>query len=452
MRRPLSSAERAVLVAVVLAVGLLLRVGFALDTVVVDPVRADAAHYVQYARNLHAHGVYGLGGGAPPAPDSFRSPGYPAFLLLHLWVFGEDTFCAAVRFTQAVLDGVTVWLAFAIARRLLPFPAALAAAALTACSPHLVANTGYLLTETLTTFALVLAVWALLRLAAGRGRGWLCGAALALATLSNEALLPLAGLLLFVAWRARPDPAVRRALLVSAAVCAVAQGAWQVRNASLPAGALRGSSRALQTISHGTYPDFVFHDPRYRLMPYREDPEQPRYGTDPAHFVRVFAERVAERPLRYASWYALEKPLHVWGFDGLQATREIYVYPVARSVYDERPAANLTLAAMRALHWPIVALMAVGLVFARRRPRAACDLLPYRLLGVCILWGTALGVVFAPWPRYVMPMRPLSFVLAAWGGLCLWRALTRQRAAPAERPGGSVEDAAPRREEPVTVG
>jgi hypothetical protein len=183
----------------------------------------------------------------------------------------------------------------------------------------------------------------------------------------------------------------------------------------------RGSSRALQTISHGTYPGLIFRDPRWRCMPYRDDPEQPRFGSDFAHFRTVLAQRVAERPWRYLSWYTVEKPLHLWGFDGLQASRDIYTYEVARSLYDENPVAGATLTVMRWLHWPLVALAgAAALLLLRRRERARAPALPLCLVA-CLAWGTVVGVVFAPWPRYVIPLRPELFMLAAYGAYRLAR-------------------------------
>ncbi|MEZ5963434.1 MAG: glycosyltransferase family 39 protein [Planctomycetota bacterium] len=440
MSRPLSPAERSVLVAVILAVALVLRVGFVLETHVANPIRADAAHYVQYASNLHERGVFGLGAGDDVRPDSFRSPGYPVFLWLHRAVFGADRLYVSARLSQAVLDTLTVLFAFWLARRVLPFAGALVAAALTALSPHLVANTGYLLTETQTTATLTAALVGLAGFGGGRSgvaRALATGAAFSLAVLTNEALAPVPWLLAALVYL-RADkprcPALRTQCLAMLAVCAVAQGGWALRNAVSVAGdAPRGASRALQTISHGTYPDFVYRDPRFRYMPYRDDPEQPRYGEDPGHFWRVFTSRVAERPWRYASWYLLEKPVHLWGFDGLQADREIYTYPASQTLYDKHAAAGMTLSLMRLLHWPLVLLGVLGAASALRwrrdRVRTPTTLLAFV---VCIGWMTVVGVVFAPWPRYVMPLRPALFVLATVASWRLVAALARRRPAAAE--------------------
>jgi hypothetical protein len=244
-------------------------------------------------------------------------------------------------------------------------------------------------------------------------------------SLCNEALAPLLFAVAFVLWRGGVGGRrSARALAWALGLCLVAQGAWAARNAiSLAPDAPRGSSRALQTISHGTYPGLETRDPRLRCMPYREDPEQPRFGADFGHFVHVLAARVRERPLRYASWYALEKPFYLWGFDGLQASRDIYTYEPAQSLYDDNAVAGVTLSLMRVLHWPLVALGLLGACMALRR-RGTSDTsarLMLRVLAVCLAYGTLLGVVFAPWPRYVLPLRPALFTVAMFAAVAVYR-------------------------------
>jgi hypothetical protein len=78
---------------------------------------------------------------------------------------------------------------------------------------------------------------------------------------------------------------------------------------------------------------------------------------------------------------------------------------------------------MRWLHWPLVALAAIGLVVLRRRwLKHDAQALPMAMLAACLVFGTLLGIVFAPWPRYVIPMRPALFVVAVFGALATWKA------------------------------
>lgn len=417
--------EAWVVLGIVVALGLFLRIAYVQTTWVDTPIRADAREYVTYAENLVHHGVLSKQTGVEePVPDSFRSPGYPLFLAAVMKIAGEELSedepgeagpaATVVLLVQAILGGLLVPLAFLLARRFLPVAPAVAAAALAALSPHLVTASGYLLTETL--FA-VLVLGGLVLLAGAQGaaawiRSLAAGLLLGLAWLVNESALPLPFVLAAVAWWAgRRRKRVHLAFLL-AFLAIVSAG--KVRNAvSVPPGAPTGGQRALRTLSHGTYPGFVHEDPEMRYYPYRDDPLASEYSRSLADFRRIFWSRFRERPGRYLSWYLLEKPWHLWGWDHLQGFEEIYVFPVAGSPYQENPVADATRVALKVLHPLLVllALAAVPLLWLRRRredaPAAALALAP-------LLLFTALGMVFAPWPRYVVPLRPELYAVALW--------------------------------------
>ena len=89
---------------------------------------------------------------------------------------------------------------------------------------------------------------------------------------------------------------------------------------------------------------------------------------------------------------------------------------------------------MRWLHWPLVAVAAIGLVVLRRRRRDQDpQTLQMAMLGACLVFGTLLGTVFAPWPRYVIPMRPALFVVAVFGVLAIWKAAVGRLQRSAQR-------------------
>ena len=167
----LASKGTAVLLAAVFAVALMMRVITVSDTEVDIPLRADAAQYYLYAINLKTYGVYSLADNIrrdtelnnPPSPDASRTPGYALFLLPFVDYPPSNDAIAAALMTQAVLSALTVLLAYALFRPALPTWAALATAALTALSPHLIVANVYVLTETLFTLLLIGFVLALTR-------------------------------------------------------------------------------------------------------------------------------------------------------------------------------------------------------------------------------------------------------------------------------------------------
>jgi len=433
--------ERAVVVGILFVVALVLRLGYVATTEVDGPLRADAGQYSTCAHNLLAHGTLSIDTGPAPRPDSFRSPGYPAFLALVLAGAGEARFVAAVSFVQAVLGALAVLVVYRLARRHVRPAWALAATALTALSPHLVTSTGYVLSEALSVPCLAVALLLYGR-CSSRGhwlRGVAAGAVFGAATLVNESLgaVPL----LLFAWLMREKGSRRVAIAFLAAYAALA-GGWQLRSALVvPPGAPTSGARVLATLSHGTYPGLFFATERHRYYPYQEDPEQPQFGRSWGRFAAVLGARIGERPLRYASWYLLEKPFWLWGWSIVQGRGDVYVYPVRTSLYETQPVAAATKAVMWLLHVPCLGLLLVAL--SRRR-------VPFAIAGT-LAWLTVVYTLSMPDPRYLTPAKPLLYIAAAIGAAAL---LDRRGAAaagaagrpaaaeaPAERPGAEERSA-----------
>jgi 4-amino-4-deoxy-L-arabinose transferase-like glycosyltransferase len=411
------ASERAVLVGIVVLVALALRWAFVATAHVPNPLRADAGEYAQCAHNLVEHGVWSLSTQVPPPPDSFRSPGYPLVLAACRVVAGE-TWYGAVRGLQVVLGALTTLFAFVLARAWLGYWPALAAAALTAFSPHLVVSSAYVLTENVTT---ALATGGLLALAHAQRHSWgriaVAGVALGAAAACNETLIVLPFAAACARWRSLG--AVRVAVLV--AVALVPTVAWAARNASQEL-ARTGSQRAIASISHGSYPGMVFRDPRWRGFPYREDPEQPAFGASWSNLGAVLGRRVAAEPWRYASWYLLEKPVWLWSHDLVQGNGPL-VYEVSNSPYDRNPVMAATQALMRWLHAPLMVLAALAAVFGALRPRAGDA---QHLLGLVAILATLAYLPVIPDPRYLQPVRPVLFVLGA-GAVAALVMVARQR-------------------------
>jgi len=417
------TSERGVLVGIVVAIGLALRIAFVAVGDVQSPLRADAGQYAQYAKNLVDHGTFSLASSVPPAPDSFRSPGYPLVLAACRWLAGETGWLPFAIALQVALGGITVLLVYRIARGLGGFAPALLAAALTAASPHLVVSTAYVLTECVSTFLVALAVWLLLG-AQGTGRRVASALVFGAAASCNETLvvLPIAAALAM--WSRG-----RGATLAWLALALLPLGAWTLRNQLQPL-ALRGSERATASISHGSYPGMVFRDPRLLGFPYREDPAQPAFGASWSGIADVLGPRIAAEPLRYATWYVLEKPVWLWSWPLVQG-RDVYVYDVANSPYERQPVMQASRAVMRWLHVPVMlagALAAAVCLWCRRRVGWQ-----WTTLAAAVALGTLAYVPVIPDPRYLQPLRPLVFVLAAVGGAAAiaWLARRRPSAAPA---------------------
>ncbi len=65
---------------IIIAAAALLRLSYNANTVIVEPIRADAANYLIYANNLLDHATFSKDRASPPVADSYWAPGYPTFL------------------------------------------------------------------------------------------------------------------------------------------------------------------------------------------------------------------------------------------------------------------------------------------------------------------------------------------------------------------------------------
>jgi hypothetical protein len=194
---------------------------------------------------------------------------------------------------------------------------------------------------------------------------------------------------------------------------------WTIRNHfSLSPESPTGTLRAISTLSHGAYPGFVYKDPGYKYYPYREDPSQPEFGSSFKSFRRILWERAKERPLRYLSWYLLEKPYYLWSWNMLQAQGDVYQYAVKTSLYKSSRSANLTRKIIKYLHpvFLILGLTGVAMVFIEWRKdknKVNCCSMHLFFAGICIYY-TLLYTITAPWPRYSVPLRPEFYLFSIW--------------------------------------
>lgn len=417
-----------VLLAVVTVIAIILRIGYVHFTTIEDPVRADAGQYVIYGLNLVQHGTFSNDyPSRVPRPDSYRSPGYPAFIALAMLVGGKNAY-PLIRYTQVMAGGLMAPLTFFLGVMFLPVWGAMIAAVLVALSPHLIASASYVLTETLFGFVFLCSL--LLFCGAVRKRNRLLfvasGAGFGYAYLINETVLLIPFIFLGLALasngrgyrRAFQYPFLRGAAWFLVVFC-LFPIAWMIRNkANLPPGAPQTISRALVTLTHGTYPGFVYKDPRYKYFPYKEDPKQPAYSASFSNFATIFWERFRERPVRHLTWYLLEKPYYVWSWNILQGGGDVHLYPVEESFYHRVRAANVTRELMKHLH-PIVlllALFAFPLFWVRyRRKSEGLSMTDSPVLPlVTLMVYTLIHMIFFSLPRYSIPFRPELYLCSLW--------------------------------------
>ena len=238
-----------VALAAICVLALVLRIAEAADGGEQPP---DATAYAQLAENLSEDGEYGFNPAdsrTPPQPASTYSPGLPLLVAALYTPAGEDETLA--RIVLALFGAIAVPLAFLLGRRLVngasvargdaePNVAAdaagLAAALVLAVLPAMTEYAGLLMTETLSSTLLIGAVLAFLCASDGNDGRWAGAAGLLVGALTLVraefiVLLFLLPLLALVRrppeWRAAAMPALA---IILGAVVVIAP--WTIRNAS----------------------------------------------------------------------------------------------------------------------------------------------------------------------------------------------------------------------------
>ena len=201
-------------------------------------LRPDSLTYENPALALLRWGRFSQTADSPGRPDTIRTPGYPIFIAVVMSAAGPGR--APVIAAQILLSIGTVALTYAASRRLWrKRPAALLAAAALSADPATFYFSQMLLSETLFTFALTLALYCGLRTASEGARRprWIVmmsGALAVSALIRPVTYYAFAPVSLWLLWALRRRGASWRAALGWTAAGAipwlVLAGGWQARN------------------------------------------------------------------------------------------------------------------------------------------------------------------------------------------------------------------------------
>lgn len=452
-RSPRAFSPSSVFLWLILALAAHLQFTAVLKTEVIAPVRADAADYVSYAYNLKHHAVYSRAPtwhpdwrGGEPLPDAVRSPGYPLFLLALTSGEPTPTFVLNVEMAQAALAVLTVALSFFLARLFLPPSLACVSALLVAVTPHLVTASTYLLSEGLFAFALVAGLLCMAQALRSSSRsvtwivasGFLLGAAaLIRPTLLYAPLVLLPGLWL-LSERSR-----RNLVVLGFGLAFVAtQAPWMIRN-EIILGRPTDPTLMIGTLHHGSYPGFLYDDrPETFGYPYRFDPRTKEITSSMKRILQHIASEFGARPMRMLRWYLLEKPVYFFWWEPIQGMGDVFIYPVRASPYFSRPEFLVSHGVMKVLHWPLIFLGFAGSLlpwFGSILPNLArWQIAGLRMISVFVFFVIAVHIAGAPFPRYSVPLRPLTWLFAVLALEALWRAIRTRAVNAAPRPAGTT--------------
>lgn len=424
-------------VASTLAFFLILGFGFALryeaytKSEVPEYPHGDAAKYFLYAYNLKNFGIYGNPAmQLHPAnidkafareivtPDAFINPGYPLFLSLFLGGEYKKEQLDAARFVQVLISALTILIAYA-AFEPLGRIYSLGVAALLAINPHLINLNLFLLTEALFCFLLTLAVWFMSR-ARMNDKPLLflfIGLMLAAATLTRPWIQGY--LFVFMGYMAVSKLRIRYSNILLVFVgAAILTTPWIARN-MLILGEPGDPSMSVMSIHHGMYPDMMYEGNSESLgYAYRYDPMSPELGKSLDVTLRELKRRASEKPADYLRWYLIGKSQSVLSWKMIAAADAVFVYQVEGSPYFELPRFYLSSYFMEKIHGALMLLALVGAVIVwlpgKIQRRMDGDIFFLRALSLLVFYFLVAHSVFAPYPRYSIPMRPVLYAMALY--------------------------------------
>lgn len=453
-----TNARTAILFAAALLSGLALRIYM---LVAVSEVQGDSLVYGAIARNLLRHGAYAytLDNGALHT-TLIRLPGYPLFLAMCFRLFGMENYAAAVYF-QIGLDLAACVLLAEFARRIAPAAlkrrAAMATLWLAALCPFTADYSTEALTESLTIFALALAMWAMARFReepAWKNALWFTLAVTLAAILRPDGPLVAVALAPALVTRLPAGAIAGKKLARMAMVCVFLAllpfGFWAWRNwrvfhvfeplaprtAADPGEfAYPGWERWVRTwcldyaSTYNVYwhvpnddwavdalPARAFDTPAQRAetkalaAAYQNSDDRISPALD-ARFERLAKERIQDDAARYYVWLPLGRLVDMT----FHPRTEHMNIDVDWWVYENHPDETVFSWAYAGLNMFYIALGIAGLWL---RPRFWLPLLAYIALR-CLLLLVTIG---APEDRYTLEFFPM---LCAWGGVALAAGMQR---------------------------
>jgi len=410
---------------VILLLSLFVRIAYYENTVIDAPVRGDAVHYLQYAKNLINHATFSKQAGSKsPVPDAYWAPGYPAFLAavilaaetLHVHAY------PLIMGLQILLGALTAVLTFLIARLFMGRSWALLPALFVSLSPHLISLGDNLLTETLYGFFLAASLYVFLL--AFRNKSTVqyaaAGVLFGLTWLVNPVMffVPVFFIPAAVVLYRRSDGAVPGSAVQGMACCLALfltiAAAWQIRGMlNVPHDAPSGRERLLENLVIGSHSDYYRiwrADPRDKNNP--ADLDMAKIGGSYAAFAAMLSGRIIRDPLHYLKWYFLDKPLLLWSWNIQVGQGDVYVFPVMQSLYKNSMLAIASYSIMRALHYWLFGLAVLGLMFLFRGTTTD-NAMPV-FLYISLVYISSVYVISQAGPRYSVPLRSELYLCAAF--------------------------------------
>lgn len=403
--------------------GILIRAQVLNHTVIINPIRADAADYYHYAKNLHDHGIYSRSREATnnnePKPDALRSPGFP-FFASTLFSSTPEKSLRNLQIAQTILQIITflslsvlLIIRLSVAQALIPI-------FLLWTFPHFISINSYYLSESLFTslicMILACSLWPNQHdICNSNNYFFVCiGLLIGLASLTRPVLqyFPFFLLIAATAWHRR----IRKHYILLTLAGLLPTTLWGIRNL-IVIGSWSDPTLMINGLYHGSFPYFMYNnDPSTFGYPYKFDPLSNQIYEGISTTAALIWDRAQENLDLYSRWYLVGKQLVLWQWD-LVVTEDIYIYPTIASPYYESgsiPGVSHTLHKMLHPAWMLLAFTGLGLLIRKciKTPQGVGFF--WFFSAALFLYAILIHVVVAPYPRYAIPFKLAAMMMTLY--------------------------------------
>jgi hypothetical protein len=404
----------------------------------VPTLRGDQQKYITIANNFHNYRVYSVDSSYPPQYGSEIRPGYP--LYLSTFFDGTKVDFQEIFTNQAVLGSLTVLFTFLTALLFLSRKAAFIVGILVAINPHLIALEGLLLTE--NTFIPLLSAGVFF-ICYGQVKNnhfstLIGGLSLAIATYTrvvNIFMIPLfIAIFIYEFWKSPKKDKKNRIKMKKSIItlifawCTIYMGNQIIVLTNTPPVEVVAVEESEQT--YNSIPGYLLSVLDYSLIPpiffVEKKPGILSTATTSkeARYLKRESElSFFEAPWIYIRWISYGKLRTLWSFkQGYSGS--VHINAPLTDPFETNQFYKITHNTMKVLHWPLFILSLLGIAIycyqiLTSKLAIKQSKLKYIIVGFTF---TLLGLVFVGWlPRYSIPLRPLSYIIAIYASTEIYK-------------------------------
>ncbi|MFL0796841.1 MAG: hypothetical protein K6L73_05060 [Cellvibrionaceae bacterium] len=377
------------------------------------PIRADAADFYFYAKNLKFENTYSRSQTQPLVSDAIRDPGFPSFASL---LYSEDLreFYFRTINTQTFIQVFSFLLLTLYLLKTIGITKTAILSLFLWNFPHFITINIYFLSESIFLSLLVLSFisfdYAINKkdLENERKLFFISGILIGMACITRSIVMYYPVFLTLFMLTIKHDKTRSMIWYLTGSLIFIL--GWKARN-FLIIGESSDPTLLINAIYHGSFPNFMYqNNPETFAFPYKFDPKADQIYSGIPFTLQLIFERAIESPYAYLKWYTYGKFESLWSWDIVQGMGDIFIYPVKNSPYWHFPELSLIHSFNKILHPIILSFTGALTLFQLTKWKSLKRFKPIFPISI-VLYISTLNIIIAPFPRYGIPFKVFIFIL-----------------------------------------